>query len=204
MGFAEHSEPKRANASRNRIAGANGVAARSGLRLYPLLCRAFDQCLGQRVGRRSDTCRRCRVVPQGPAARAAKSASPVLPEDISITTSRSRVERIPFAEEQVRAWLPIEIYPVSAGFKGGLAGSVAMAVIACAYGLISVGSIWYPINLLAGVVYSQSDVAFTGAAKFVSRRSVFHRRNPAYHRIRVGGTTLRRHAAHDRAPPHSC
>jgi hypothetical protein len=83
---------------------------------------------------------------------------PVLPEDISITTSRSRVERFPLAEEQVRAWLPVETYPVLAGLRGGLAGSVAMAVIACAYGLISVGSIWYPINLLAGVVYSQSDL----------------------------------------------
>ena len=82
----------------------------------------------------------------------------VLPEDISITTSRRHVERFPLAEEQVRAWLPVETYPVSAGLKGGLAGGVAMAVIACAYGLISVGSIWYPINLLAGVVYSQSEL----------------------------------------------
>jgi hypothetical protein len=83
---------------------------------------------------------------------------PVLREDISITTSRSRVERFPLAEEQVRAWLPVETYPVLAGLRGGLAGSVAMAVIACAYGLISVGSIWYPINLLAGVVYAPSEL----------------------------------------------
>jgi hypothetical protein len=83
---------------------------------------------------------------------------PVLPEDVSIKTSRSLVERFPLAEEQVRAWLPIETYPIAAGLKGGLAGSVAMAVIACTYGLISVGSIWYPINLLAGVVYSQSEL----------------------------------------------
>jgi hypothetical protein len=83
---------------------------------------------------------------------------PVLREDISITTSRSRVERFPLAEEQVRAWLPLETYPVLAGLRGGLAGSVAMAVIACAYGLISVGSIWYPINLLAGVVYAPSEL----------------------------------------------
>jgi hypothetical protein len=54
-----------------------------------------------------------------------------------------------------RAWLPIEIYPVSAGVKGGLAGSVAMAVLASVYGLISHGSIWYPINLLASIVYAQ-------------------------------------------------
>jgi hypothetical protein len=31
-----------------------------------------------------------------------------------------------------------------------------MAVLACAYGLLKAGSIWYPINLLAAVVYAQS------------------------------------------------
>jgi hypothetical protein len=83
---------------------------------------------------------------------------PVVPEDVTIGTSRRVVERFPLAEEQVRAWLPVETYPISAGLKGGLAGSVAMAVIACAYGLLKVGSIWYPINLLAAVVYSQSQL----------------------------------------------
>ena len=46
--------------------------------------------------------------------------------------------------------------PISAGVQGGWAGSVAMAVLACGYGLLKVGSIWYPINLLAAVVYAQS------------------------------------------------
>jgi hypothetical protein len=89
--------------------------------------------------------------------REREEAVPVVPEDITISTTRHLVERVPLAEEQVRAWLPVETYPVSAGLKGGLAGSVAMAVIACAYGLLKVGSIWYPINLLAAVVYSQSQ-----------------------------------------------
>jgi len=31
-----------------------------------------------------------------------------------------------------------------------------MAVLACAYGVLKAGSIWYPINLLAGVVYAES------------------------------------------------
>ena len=31
-----------------------------------------------------------------------------------------------------------------------------MAVLACGYGLLKAGSIWYPINLLAAVVYAQS------------------------------------------------
>jgi hypothetical protein len=82
----------------------------------------------------------------------------VLPEDISIVTERRLVERLPVAPEQVRAWLPLETYPISAGVKGGLAGSVAMAVLACAYGLLKTGSIWYPINLLAAVVYAPSEV----------------------------------------------
>lgn len=80
---------------------------------------------------------------------------PVIPEEIRITTERRFVERIPIAD-QLRAWLPIKTYPVSAGVKGGLAGSVAMAVLACAYGVFKAGSIWYPINLLAAVVYGES------------------------------------------------
>jgi hypothetical protein len=81
---------------------------------------------------------------------------PVVPEDFRITTGRRIVERVPIAAEQLRAWLPVHTYPVLAGVKGGLAGGVAMAVLACGYGLLKAGSIWYPINLLAAVVYAQS------------------------------------------------
>jgi hypothetical protein len=80
----------------------------------------------------------------------------VAADDDQVTTKRRVVERLAIAPDQVRAWLPVETYPVSAGVKGGLAGSVAMAVLACAYGLLKLGSIWYPINLLAAVVYAQS------------------------------------------------
>jgi hypothetical protein len=66
------------------------------------------------------------------------------------------VERVPVAPDLVRAWLPLETYPISAGLKGGLAGGVAMAVLACTYGLLKAGSIWYPINLLAATVYAES------------------------------------------------
>src|SRR5262245_33977958 len=71
----------------------------------------------------------------------------VVPEVVRVTTERREVERLPVAAEQVRAWLPVHTYPVSAGVKGGWAGSVAMAVLACAYGVLRVGSPWYPINL---------------------------------------------------------
>ena len=80
----------------------------------------------------------------------------VVPEDIRLTTDRQVVERIPVLADQLRAWLPVRTYPISAGVKGGFAGSIAMAVLACAYGVLKAGSVWYPINLLAAVVYRES------------------------------------------------
>jgi hypothetical protein len=80
----------------------------------------------------------------------------VVPDEVRVSTQRRAVERFPTTAEQVRAWLPVHTYPVSAGVKGGWAGSVAMAALACAYGVMKAGSIWYPINLLASVVYAQS------------------------------------------------
>jgi hypothetical protein len=66
------------------------------------------------------------------------------------------VLRLPVAQEIQRAWLPLKIYPITAGVKGGLAGGVAMAVLAALYGLIFYHSVWYPINLLAGSLYAPS------------------------------------------------
>jgi hypothetical protein len=80
---------------------------------------------------------------------------PVVTEIAPIVTERHEVVRIEIVPEMHRARLPVEIYPVAAGIKGGLAGSVAMAVLASLYGLVTHGSIWYPINLLASVVYGQ-------------------------------------------------
>jgi hypothetical protein len=74
---------------------------------------------------------------------------PVAQGELVVTTTRREVVRMAVANELQRAFLPLEIYPISAGVKGGLAGSVAMAVVAILYGLISQHSIWYPINLLA-------------------------------------------------------
>src|SRR5580704_2803552 len=72
---------------------------------------------------------------------------PVVPERILVATERPVVERVPIPAYQ-RAWLPVHTYPVSAGVKGGLLGGVAMAILACMYGMLKAGSIWYPINLL--------------------------------------------------------
>jgi hypothetical protein len=81
---------------------------------------------------------------------------PIISEDTQVRTGRPLVERLPVAADQLRAWLPVRTYPVSAGLKGGIAGSAAMAILACLYGVLKIHSIWYPINLLAAVVYSES------------------------------------------------
>jgi len=72
----------------------------------------------------------------------------VTPGEPVIATTRRDVARLEVANRPQRAWLPLEIYPVSAGIKGGLAGGVIMAVLAMLYGLISGNGIWYPVNLL--------------------------------------------------------
>ena len=66
-----------------------------------------------------------------------------------VTTMRREVARIEITHELRRAWLPVEIHPISAGVKGGLAGSIAMALLAMLYGVLHQKSVWYPINLLA-------------------------------------------------------
>jgi hypothetical protein len=85
-----------------------------------------------------------------------EEAVPIVEDDEEICSDRRVVERLSIAPDQVRAWLPVRTYPISAGVRGGWAGSVAMALAACAYGLLKAGSVWYPINLLAAVVYAQA------------------------------------------------
>ena len=68
----------------------------------------------------------------------------------AVATSRPQVTRVAWMTQELhRARLPLEIYPISAGIKGGLAGSVAMAVLAVIYGIVSGHGMWYPINLLS-------------------------------------------------------
>jgi hypothetical protein len=91
----------------------------------------------------------------------------VVREPIPVATTRREVSRVPIAKDLVRAFLPLETYPVSAGIKGGIAGGIAMAVVAIAFGLIAYRSVWYPINLLAAVVYARAlDVTTEQMAAF--------------------------------------
>lgn len=76
---------------------------------------------------------------------ASRRPSPIQAE--SRTVVRMRV-----SEHHHRESLPVTIHPYSAGVLGGLVGGAVMAALACLYGLVAQHSIWYPINLLAGVV----------------------------------------------------
>lgn len=74
----------------------------------------------------------------------ARRAQPVQP------APRAVAQLVPGVEGH-RLRLPVEIHPYSAGVLGGLVGGGAMAAVACVYGLLAHGSLWYPINLLAAV-----------------------------------------------------
>ncbi len=86
----------------------------------------------------------------------AHESLPVIPEEAAIARPPRGVDRIEIGQGLRRAWLPLRIYPISAGIKGGLAGSVAMAVLAVAYGIFSRNGIWYPINLLVAGFFPES------------------------------------------------
>jgi hypothetical protein len=83
-----------------------------------------------------------------------------------VFTTRPQVARVGWITDELnRSWLPLEIYPVSAGIKGGLAGGVVMAIFAVIYGIASKHGIWYPINLLAAGFFP-ARVTTAGIAAF--------------------------------------
>jgi hypothetical protein len=63
--------------------------------------------------------------------------------------STRRVAHLQAGAEGHRVYIPITVHPYSAGLLGGALGGVGMAIIACLYGLVAQGSLWYPVNLLA-------------------------------------------------------
>jgi hypothetical protein len=75
---------------------------------------------------------------------AAERARPILPAATAVAYLRA-------GEAGHRVRLPVEIQPYSAGVTGGIIGGIAMAAVALFYGVLAQGSLWYPINLLAGI-----------------------------------------------------
>jgi hypothetical protein len=53
-----------------------------------------------------------------------------------------------------RMRLPLHVHPISAGIKGGIVGGLVMPIPALIWSLVNGHGVWYPINLLAGMVLS--------------------------------------------------
>jgi hypothetical protein len=92
-----------------------------------------------------------------------------------VTASARTAAHLTAGQASHRVRIPAEIHPYSSGLKGGIAGGVAMAIVALGYGLIAHASIWYPINLLAAAALpslARGDAAqlnaFNGAAFVVA------------------------------------
>jgi hypothetical protein len=77
----------------------------------------------------------------------------VVQEEIAIERSHEAVQRVAAFQAIPRAWLPVEIYPISAGVKGGLAGGGVMALSAALYGIVSGNGIWYAMDLLVAGLF---------------------------------------------------
>jgi hypothetical protein len=75
------------------------------------------------------------------------------------------VAHLRIGEEDHRARLPLEIYPYSAGIKGGIAGGFVMAALATFQGIVLNGSPWYTINLLAATGMASVATASTAYLK---------------------------------------
>jgi hypothetical protein len=84
------------------------------------------------------------------------AAVPELPISARPPSTHPRV-----TEQAHRERVPVEVYPIAAGVRGGIAGGVVMAGLAMLYGIISHHSIWYPINLLAASAYEPLHHATT-------------------------------------------
>ena len=89
------------------------------------------------------------------------------PEPVLAQSTR-KVAHLQPGEEGHRVFIPIAVHPYSAGLFGGVLGGIGMAIIACLYGLIAQGSLWYPVNLLAAAALP--SLAEAGPAEL----KVFH------------------------------
>lgn len=71
---------------------------------------------------------------------------------VPVTPAPGDVEELKRGMPGYRLRLPAKVHPVSAGVKGGIVGGLVMPLPALAYGHFSGHTIWWPVNLLAGMV----------------------------------------------------
>ncbi len=86
----------------------------------------------------------------------------------AIEPAQIGVDYLQVGELGNRAILPLEIYPYSAGIKGGIAGGVVMAILAALQGIALHGSPWYTVNILAATAMpSLANASTATLASFI-------------------------------------
>jgi hypothetical protein len=79
------------------------------------------------------------------------------PRPQAVTAMRGGVAHLHEGMPGYRLRLPTEVHPISAGIKGGIVGGALMPIPALIWGLVSGHGVWYPANLLAGMVLPGVD-----------------------------------------------
>lgn len=69
-----------------------------------------------------------------------------------VTQAATGVERLQEGVPGYRLRLPEQVHPIPAGIKGGIVGGLVMPLPALIWGLLSGYGLWFPVNLLAGMV----------------------------------------------------
>ncbi len=92
-----------------------------------------------------------------------REAVRVEPAAEAIVPAKIGVDYLQVGELGNRAVLPLEIYPYSAGIRGGIAGGIAMAVLAVLQGIALHGSPWYTVNILAATAMANLANADTAS-----------------------------------------
>jgi hypothetical protein len=87
-----------------------------------------------------------------PLAPPAERAVPVAPRPGTVQGLKPGVAGYRFQ-------VPLEVHPISAGIKGGLIGGAVMPIPALAYGIFSGHGIWFPVNLLVGMILPGTEAA---------------------------------------------
>jgi hypothetical protein len=91
-----------------------------------------------------------------------REAIAVVPQGPAVARTHVAVAHLEVGEEAHRAQLPLQVFPYSAGIKGGIAGGLVMAFLAVMHGVLFHGSPWCTVNILAATVMAKlaaADVA---------------------------------------------